>query len=269
MSECTASITCTTASGKTLQELSRLIELRTKRLGELTEDAVIATAIDVLVSLRSDTSDARKTGGKYPPKSIIPRRDLFISFRDGHIPCLRQGNPHGEQFHGGSFYLPGKGVDLKTCSVFRIAPCHERIKPYFVAAPSAADALKFEARMQKRGIERKGGLAKTALGVAMAKISTRNADDHSPKAARILASKLSHITVTGSGVLGGKGTFGLEYRDELNYAIPALKSGKSGVETAMQKAANKIAGMITHSAHVNGDFEHDVKTPFPDIKRRK
>ena len=100
----------------------------------------------------------------------------------------------------------------------------------------------------------------------MAKISTRN-DGSSNKIAQILGSKLSHVTVFGDGF--GEGSFGLSYSSELDYGIAALKSGEGGVDAAMQRAANKIAGQITHAAHQAGDFEHDIKTPFPDVRRRR
>lgn len=267
MSESTASITCTTASGKTLQELSRLIELRAKRLGELSKDAVIATAIDVLVSLRSDTRQAKK-----PPKptEITRRGDLHLSWRGKtHVPVLRTGSTRGPEFHDGSFFFAEKGMDLKNCGVYRVVSRHERIRPYYVVAPSAASVKRVAAERDMRGITTKGGLAKTALGIAMAKISTRNSADDSPKAAKILGSKLSHITLYGATATGASGEFGLEYRDDLNYAVHALRSGASGIETAMQKASNKIAGMITHAAHKAGDFEHDIPSPFPEVKRRK
>lgn len=268
-----ADISCATASGKSLEELSRLVALRAQRLGELTKDAVVAAAIDVLVSLRADTRDARGGDGNYIPKSVTPRPDLYVSFRDGpaHIPCLRVGSRRGPRFTGGgSFYLADKGAKASDLKVFRIVSRHENVNPYFVAARSVSDALKIERRRAKWRIKKKGGLAKTALGVAMAKLSTRNVADTSPKLARILASRLSHATVSyGSGTAGAPGTFCLEYRDDLHYAIPALKSGAGGVDIAVRKAANKIAGMITHAAHKAGDIEHDIPTPFPEVKRRK
>ncbi len=266
MSDGTVSITCTTASGKTLQELSRLIDLRAKRLGELYMDAVIATAIDVLVSLRSDT---RRATEPPEPTEITRRGDLHLSWRGKTgVPVLRTGSTRGPEFHG-SFFFAEKGMDLKNCGVYRVVSRHERIRPYYVVAPSADAVKKFAAARDMRGIEKKGGLAKTALGIAMAKISTRNSADDSPEAAKILGSKLSHITIYGASATGASGEFGLQYRDDLNYAVPALRSGASGIDTAMQKAANKIAGMITHAAHKAGDFEHDIPSPFPDVKRRK
>ena len=264
------SITCKTASGKSLEELSNLIALRVERMKEFTQDAVIATAIDVLVSLRAETRDARKGDRSDPPRRLTPRNDLFVSFRGGraHIPCLRAGSRNGPEFHHeGSFYIADKGCRLSDLLVFQVVPHHERIKPYFVAAHSAADGLKFEGDMIRGRVKRKGGLARSALGVAMAKLSTRNSADDVSAKIRALSSNLSQVAVTGGGF--GSGDFGLYYKSELDYGIPALKSGDSGVDIAMQKAANKIAGMLTHAAHKAGDFEHDIETPFPEVRKAR
>ena len=261
-------VTCKTASGKSLEELSRLIALRVERLGEMTKDAVIAAAIDVLVSLRADTRVAVPGKSVDPPRRITPRRDLHISFRGGtRIPCLRVGSPKGPEHKGGSFYFASRGNKIQDLTVFQIVPRHERINPYFVAAHSASEALKFEGDLIRRRVEKKGSLARTALGIAMAKISTRNDSANSPKIARLLASKLSHVVVSGSGF--GSGEFGLDYQSELGYSYEALKTGPGGVDIALQKAANKIAGMLTHAAHKAGDLEHDVETPFPEVRRQR
>lgn len=258
---------CTTASGKSLNELSRLIALRAERLGELTRDAVIAAAIDVLISLRAATGDARKTKSTKP--LVVSRGFLFPSFhRDGGMirPCLRQGSPHGPRFNI-YFRIDPAVSDFRTARVFSVTPEHERLKPYCLVANSGGDTLEYENRRAMKRIELKGGLAKTALGIAMAKLSTRNADSDSPALARALASNLSHVTVYGSGT--GSGDFGLSYSSDLDYAIAALDGGAAGVDAAMQKAANKIAGLITHAAHAAGDFEHDIPTPFPEVKKRQ
>lgn len=262
-----ATVRCTTASGKSLEELSRLIALRAVRLGELTRDAVIAAAIDVLISLRAATGDARKTKSTKP--QVASRGDLFPSFyRDGGMvrPCLRQGSRRGPRANI-YFRIDPSVSTFRTARVFSITPEHERLVSYCLVADSERSAFDFENRRALKRIELKGGLAKTALGIAMAKLSTRNDDNDSPALARALASNLSRVTVYGSGT--GSGDFGLSYSSDLDYAIAALDGGTSGFETAMQKAANKIAGLINHAAHAAGDFEHDIPTPFPDIKKRQ
>lgn len=265
----TASFSCHTASGKTLEELSRLIALRAQRMGELTSDAVIATAIDCLNSLRTETRDARDGDGRYPPRRLYHCADLYPSYSHSTnppIPCARRGSPRGPRLHE-PIAFASKGMDLKNAKVYRVTPVHEADSPYYIFTYSPEDVLKFELARIRRAIAWMGGLAKTALGLAMAKISTRPPQIDAKQHARNIASKLSICTVNVAGWASGKAF--VEYRDLLNYAIPALKSGESGVNAALMRAANKIAGLITHTLHNQGDFEHDVATPFPEVKRTR
>ena len=55
----TLEATATYGESRPLEVLGELIEKRCKVLGEMSSDAVIATAIDALVSLRSATLQAR------------------------------------------------------------------------------------------------------------------------------------------------------------------------------------------------------------------
>lgn len=264
-----ATIDCRTASGKTLDELSKLIALRAQRMGELTSDAVIATAIDCLKSLRTETRDARDSDGKYPPRQIAACGDLIPSFahEGGHsFPCVRRGH-NGPRLREQTVYFAEDRIDMKAAKVFKVTPIHERDTPYYLVAYSSQQVLQFEGRRIRNRIKRYGGLAKTALGIAMAKVSTNPSGVNSPERVKALASKLSTVTVSGSGFASG--SFSLEYKDLLDYAIPALKNGAASVELALQRAANKVAGLITHTLHKAGDFEHDVETPFPDVRRQR
>ena len=261
------SISCTSASGKSLKALGELVKARARLLGELTQDAVIAIAINILNSLRADTLDARKGDKADPPKSIIPRGDLAVSFSGArHAPVLRDKSGNRVDVDG-FLHFAQRGVKAKTLIPIRVVPAHERIKPYFVAASSTSAALKFEGAQIRKRIKAKGGLARAAFSVAMAKISTRNDGGDTPPRAKALASQLSQITVSSSGFASG--SLSLDYHDQLNYAIPALRSGAAGVELAMQKAANKVAGLINHTLHKAKDFEHDIPTPFPEVRKRK
>lgn len=261
----TCVIRCQTASGKSLDELTKLIALRVERLKELSKDAVIATAIDVLVSLRADTLVAEPGKSVDPPRRITPRNDLFLSYRN-KTPCLRVGSRHGPVYGGYDWiYFATKGAKASDLKIFYIVPRHENAESYFVAARDVSEALRYEGEKITGRVRSRGGLAQTALGIAMAKISTKNNPTAKPTM-QLMANKLSHVTITGDGF--GEGSFGLSYSSELDYGIAALKSGDAGMDGAMQRAANKIAGQITHAAHQAGDFEHDIKTPFPDVRRR-
>ncbi len=263
-------IDCATASGKPLSELSRLIGERVRRLGELTKDAAIATAIDVLKSLRAATLDARRTR-KFHTK-VKERRDLYLSFRtveggSRRVPCLRHGSPTGPLVKNAYLRFVEKPIDLKRASIYWVESEHERMAGYFCAAYSPESAAEHESKRALSRIKERGGLARAALGVAMAKLSTRNTGDSTPKLARVLASRLARVDVWGSGFSSGE--FGVEYRSELDYGVAALKGGKGAMDSSLKAAANKIAGQLTHAAHRAGDFEHDITTPFPEVKKRR
>lgn len=265
MSQTTATISCATASGKPLEELSRLIAARANRLGELTKDAAIATAINILNSLRADTRDARAQ--KRFSSRVVQRGDLIISFKGAsHRLCMRSHSRNGGEVKG-NFVFASKCMDLKNAQIFEITPEHERRKTYFLVAYSQAHADKYEKNEIAKRIAKKGGLAKSALSVAMAKLSTRNSPDDSPRLAKILASNLSHVTISGGGF--GSGSFNLSYFNQLDYALDALKSGAASFNLALQKAANRTAGLINHTLHKLGDLDHDVETPFPEVKKTR
>lgn len=55
--------------------------------------------------------------------------------------------------------------------------------------------------------------------------------------------------------------------DELDYALAALKHGAADVELSMQKASNKVVGLINHKCKDLLGFEK-LDTPFPEIKKQ-
>ena len=71
---------------------------------------------------------------------------------------------------------------------------------------------------------------------------------------------------TGGGF--GKG-FELTIHDKLGYSVAALRGGRSAVDVALMKAANKIAGRITQHLKAHGNLDEAVPTPFPEVKRRR
>ena len=91
-------VSITTADGKPLAELSKLIEQRSRWLNETAEQSCTATMLDVLVSLRALTTTAK------PNKKEIVLEDTnlvpsFTGGRDNPQFCLRLGQK-------GSRYTP-------------------------------------------------------------------------------------------------------------------------------------------------------------------
>lgn len=258
------SATATYGETRPLEVLSELIEKRVKKLGEMTEDAIIATGIDALVSLRAATLCAR------PEKQTSVKVELDYSLVASHTReggssrrCVR--NRAGVRIDAMRRlrFACGAGVPDRNLYVYRVTPEHENVSPYLVVAESASDAEKFE---QTAARHRKGnfaGLAKTALGVAMAKISTKNPPTPAFKR-RIADSEIIDVRTSG----GNGQPFQLDIHDKLGYSVAALRGGRGAVNIALMKAANKIAGNISRKMNALGSLE-DVPTPFPEVKRRR
>lgn len=259
------SMSCTAGDSKALSVLSALIKERTRQMGELTKDAVVAVVINILISLRAATRDARSrktTGCKVEPLSNY---SLGIRHVNGapHIAAIKPDGHHDDSMR---FILADKSTDFKRIKLFRVTPEHERCRPYIIAVRNARDAKNYESERAQARIAQKGGLAKTALGLAMNQISTKNVSDNAPQKAQSLANSLSIIKISESGF--NSGTLSLTYHDKLNYAVSALRNGRDDIETSLKKAANKVASIIDR--HVNGKgLEGEIPTPFPEVKKRK
>ena len=259
-------ISCAAVDGTTLEKVSELIEQRSRVLRERTKDAVIATAINVLVSLRAATKSAkanrkvkpvvRDDGSVYPSwTNDGPRRVLRLGTY-GQKPRGPIWNPNGLRVR----WLTGRLKD-RSLRVFRVTPENTAVQPYYVIAPDKKTAENFERKAAAHRIERFGNLAKWALGVAMNKISTR-----------LVGSKLSITNVQDSGGFAS-GSFVVEVIDALDYAIAALKGGETDITLAFQKAANKTAGrMMRYMADLGTNFfsrVESIETPFPEVKRKR
>lgn len=272
-------IKCTYADGKTLEELSRLIERRIKATGEMMKDAVTAIAINVLGSLRSDTREYK--GGAITPEKaqfvIEEAAQLYVGFdRSLRKRVVRWLPVPGHRFNPPAEYkiiwLVQPSDKMKNMRLFLVwYPDHirERYKfqpkgRYFVALSRTAVEHWIENKFTKMA-QRYQGLARYALTRCQVQLSTRTKVELAAgRKAKAVGDMHARVAVRE----GGK-TFGILVSDALNYATKALKGGPGAVDTSMKKAANKVAGYITHCHHAKGDFIHDVPAPFPEIKRRR
>lgn len=254
-----AEVTVSAYGNRPLEELQRLIDLRTKRLGECAKDAAVASMIDAVHSLRGLTVVAKP--GKPTKPKIEELSDLRVGRRPNRSPCLKPRGGHGEVNPKCRVkFFTGNRPD-RELRVFRVTSEHENVKPYIVATDSAASALRFERSYAKRRIQSRGGLARTALSIAMAKLSTRN--ENTPTYPFIQMSKIVSVGIEGEGTAAV-----LNMRDNLGYAALALRGGKSAVNLALAKAANKISGLLIKHLNAHGDMALDLKTPFPEVRKR-
>lgn len=260
-------VTITYGDSKPLSELERLIDLRVRRLGEAASDSAVATAIDVMRSLRALTRRAKESR---KPNATVELRSQYIPsiHIDGNrkIPCLR--TPGGERVKPGMPVVWDaaftRGYPVTALHVYYVSPELPRLRPYLCVAPSAEIALQKETARARGRIKSRGGLARNIYSLAMGSISTRGNAMEGAADAQSLAQKYLGIKQGKSG-----DAYSLEIHDRLNYAILALKGGKAAVDTALMRAANKINGMIKQKLALRGDLAQDLDTPFPDVKRRQ
>lgn len=260
-------VTITYGDSKPLSELERLIDLRIRRLGETARDSTVATAIDVLRSLRALTRRAKESRR---PKATIEERSQYIpsiqSLGGRRIPCLRTRG--GERVEPGLPLVWDKeftgGFPLSALHVYLVTPELPRFRPYLCVAPSAGVARRKETARARKRIKARGGLARNMFSLAMGSISTRGNAMEGGTGVQALAQKYLEIRKGKSG-----DAYSLEIHDRLDYAVPALKGGKGAIDTAMMRAANKIAGMVKRKLALRGDLAQDLDTPFPDVKRRR
>lgn len=266
--------TCTMADGRPLAVLSDLIGKRVSLLREHTDDAVVATVIAALQSLRAATRVAkagaakgravvRAVGGvvpsmRRPGKGQKPR------------PCIRAGRSGPSVWNRGLYnghrvvWAMARGAKVSTGRVFEVEGRGKGAGVVVVVAQSAASARRMADVSAMRRIARYGGMARAALSKAMHMASTRSPAPSAPsaKAAGVLGRS---VRVT-SRVAGGN--FEVEARDALRYALHALRGGQAAVNAALMKAANKVASRIAHSLKARG-LDGNVPTPFPEVARRR
>ena len=227
--------------GRPLQVLGNLIKERQRILGESAEDALVATGIDALVSLRALTRAA--------PQSV-PKGDVAFSHDE----------PKYVTYPKGSYrrMIVRRWRDGKHVTKIK----WQRVRNFTgTGKPKATQQERLEA-WRRWGTINNAGLAKRALGVAMNKLSTRNVADNS----NVRLSRIARANVRVMQYRQGP-LMTLEIVDRLNYALAALKGGAASVDLALQRAANKIAGRLCKVAEAK--LGETIATPFPEVKNRK
>lgn len=253
--------------GRPLAELSRLITLRSKWLGESARDSVRATAVTFLQSLRTLTKKAKKSGEKI---ELTPSNMLVPSFRrwGGKTrPCLRVGK-------NGNTYSPMKGTRIiyadglvnfasqkvYTASFTRGEGDRRKTYKYVVVASSKSSASRAVRRANAKRIASWRGLARAAVSALI-----RKAGGNSTTSGKIGAKANDNARVTPRGA---GDSFSLTILDNLSYAECAVKGGKSGITLALQRACNKAASVINRRCADLLDFR-PLETPFPEVRQRR
>ena len=189
-----------TYEGKPIEVLHQLIEKRRKLLGQSTHDAVVATAITVLKSLRAGTKIAPKTASKGSYK--ITDTGWYGGWeRTGatfHRVVRTSNATRAQKIHNiypvnlaGQHYVKGEIV-----KVYKVEPVNDpnmkwdktkHVGCWYVFAKSQDVVESFAQTHMTRRISTYRGLAKTTLGFAMAAIANNGnfgADAKTAKALR-------------------------------------------------------------------------------------
>jgi hypothetical protein len=228
--------------GAPLSVLSDLIRDRQKYLGESAADAVIATGIDALNSMRALTRVAPRT---------IPRRDVRWGKTDPQYLTNARGS-----FRRTVVTRWRNGRRVNVIKWKKVEGTTKRGKPRATSADRRA-------AWERWGKVKNSGLARRALGIAMNRLSTRQVKDDrtNMRLARIAAANVM-VRKTDTG-----GSFMLQIRDGLGYAVQALQGGPASIDLALKRAENKIAGRLCKVAERK--FGERVATPFPEVKGRR
>lgn len=228
--------------GKPLAVLSDLIKERQRILGESAQDAVIATGIDALLSLRALTRVAPKT---------IPKRDVRFGKSDPKYVTYPRGT-----YRRTIVTRWRKGERVNLIKWQKIEGRTKRGKPRATSADR-------QAAWERWGKVIYSGLARRALGLAMNRLSTRQVKSErvNMRLSRIASANVAVRKVDACGV------FILNIRDNLGYAVQALRGGQAAVDLALKRAANKIAGRLCRVAERK--FGERIATPFPEVRKRR
>lgn len=286
------------AGEHTLGELSRTLQARMKYLNESAFQAIHATAVNALTSIRSGTRVAKAAGIKV---DVRERTDLVFSytteggggFKDGSrserklrragfgISVRRSDAGHRKmclRTAGGSRFTPETGtavrylsvygVPAKTVKVFEFVDDDSgRKSTYLLVAKSTALAKKAAREIVARRLLRYAGLARRAVSALMVKTNNKGPAD--AVNARVFA-KANEVTAKREVIAKGKdggGKYALLLYDDLRYAARALNGGQAAVDLALKKAMNKTVSVIQTKCK-NLLLPGELPLPFPEVSKR-
>ncbi len=255
-------VTCkVTYEGKPLEVLNDLMRRRSQQLKQHIGNAVAATMVNVLRSVRADIRNATKT-----KKFNIKIQDTGYYGGFSSVKKCRVAR-RGMSKNSPEVSLPSKVVWLtwdnpkqSECHIYRVVT--ESGKEYYAGARNEAIVTNNELRRIMKRINHYGGLAKNAVSVAMNKIASKTIEQDGSNISKNKASTLADVVINEQG-----GLYSMTMTSEVEYGTDALKSGPNAIDIAMMKAANKTAGLLNKLAEKSlGD---EITTPFPEVKQRK
>lgn len=262
-----------TYGGKPLEVLADLVAKREKYLKhETTENAMRATAINILSSIKARTKVADpKKAGEFGV-GVMPAPGVVAGFKgiSGTTKAKRVVREIGGHEMSGSKivnlagkYTKGESV-LCFVVIFKSPKVAERFKGgyerVYVVARSAADVRSWASKKLSNYVKRYKGMAKWVIGQAQSQIHNTRIEDVDASARK---TGLENLIVNVGGDGFSSGTFSIFVSDRLNYATLALRNGAADVELAYKKAANRTAAIIRNIAGYR--LDEPIPTPFPEV----
>ena len=239
--------------------LAKLIDQRMRVMNETAKDATIATAMNVLVSLRSQTRVAKFDSKSVKDEPGVTTRWERVNGRN--VRNVRDGGNAVEFKNIIGKYQPGENPLL-----FRVIQ-YENGNPteVLILCRSRAQAEEWA----KKRFKRYSGMAKSAWGHSMRLLGQRTSGEEG------LVTSFSRKVIdqnVRAEQRGGEWDYAVTILNDLDYATAAMKNGEASVSLAMQSAANKTAGILqqhikTHLPSFD-PARNTTPTPFPDIVRR-
>ena len=262
-----------TTDGRTMKAFQDTINQRMKYLNQTARQSIIATAIDVLKSIRTSTRVAKKSSVNV---NVIRDGSLYASVtKQGKTPefCLRVKGTNQRYVSNETVIRDGKLG--KISKVFRYTNTTPKMtvkeRNYIIIANTLSEAKAIARKIALSPIIRYSGLAKRAIGILMHKTASSFSESNEKvgtnvrKVAYSMTACKELVKESESG-----GTYTLDLTDNLRYAIDAVIGGRAGVNTAFKKALNKIVGNINHRIK-GSDFwgNGKIETPFPEIMKAR
>lgn len=220
--------------------VARIVAMRTKELGETTENTCVALIINILKSLRADSKLATLktnitvedvTGQYYPSfKRAKGSKGKNVSTR-----VLRAGGKFGPILTPKSvIWLCGKyrkGEQLHTYKVIDHISKEDEIQ-YLIVAETQRKAEQHAKKFHIAKVKRTRGLAKYVLGLAMHRVHAKESiGANVTNEAQTIGMNNAEVNVQKQGF--NSGSVSISVHDKLDYAALALKSGENGVQLAM------------------------------------
>lgn len=252
--------------------ISNIVQARTKELGETTEQACTALAINVLKSIRADSKTAN-TKGNIVVEDVTAQYYPSFSREKGakgkkiSTRVLRAGGKDGPVVQPDKVvWVCGNYVKGEKLFTFKVTDKRSEDKTfsYLMVCKSQKVAERHANKFHRAKVKRSRGLARYALGLAMHRVHAKESvTGNIDPDAKTTAQREVDVNVNNTGF--NNGSFSIYVHDKLEYAALAMNGGDNAVQMAMQRALNGMTAYINKRFDAQGSIMGPIKVPFPEL----